>query len=67
MHLMARKTTPCGDRTTPAPISKSAVTMGITNHVRNVMLNSLGMKKAIQEIDSCFFLEYPLEIPEYWY
>ncbi|GFS60842.1 uncharacterized protein TNCV_2002181 [Trichonephila clavipes] len=35
---MARKTTPFEKMAMPAPIPKSAVTMGVTNHFRNMTL-----------------------------
>ncbi|GFU01652.1 hypothetical protein TNCV_1521931 [Trichonephila clavipes] len=37
MPSMARKTIPCGIRASPAPIPKSAGTMGVTNDFRNMI------------------------------
>ncbi|GFX76427.1 hypothetical protein TNCV_5090661 [Trichonephila clavipes] len=52
MRWMARKTRQWRKLATPAPIPKSTVIMGVTNHFRNMILKGLGSNLG-EDMDVC--------------
>ncbi|GFS50565.1 hypothetical protein TNCV_2041911 [Trichonephila clavipes] len=56
MDWRARKTTPWGKRATLAPIPKSAMTKGVTNHFRNMILTFRNSKSPTE---GCAYVSSP--------